>query len=274
VSIAPPRYAAESTVRVGRAARVFAIVEREVGTRAGWGTWLVVLLAYLSNMIVLLFRTVIIPAEPVTLASFDLPYGGTLWPLEILLVTAACGSASIAEDLGSRAISLYLSRPIHLVDYLGGKALGLAFWIGLVAIGPGVVAAILAAALGGISASLALSVIGATLAIGLLATAFFTGLALALSAWTGRALYAGVAIFGIILGLEFAVLAISGTTGNPQVVYLSVFSNLQNITYYIFQNPGLTSTYPGLSAVYVGATTAFLLLATWLRLVRVEVVGE
>lgn len=274
MSIAPPRYAAESIVRVGRGSRIAAIFEREVGARAGVGTWLVVAFAFLSNILVLLIRIVIFPSEPVGLSAFSTPYGGTLWPLEILLVTAATGAGSIAEDLASRSITLYLSRPIHLVDYLGGKAAGLAFWIGLVAMGPGVVAAIMAAALGGVSASIALSAILACVGLGLLATAFFTGLALALSAWTARALYAGVAIFGLILGLEISVLAIWGTTGNAQIPYLSVFVDLQNVAYYVFQSPGITSTYPGLSAVYVGAAGAFLILLTWLRLERVEVVGE
>jgi ABC-type transport system involved in multi-copper enzyme maturation permease subunit len=274
VSIAAPRYAAGTYHRVGRGARIATIVTREIAARAGAGTWIVVAFAYLTNVLVLLFHVVLFPVGAVGLSAFSSPYGGTLWPLELLLVTAATGAGSIAEDLSSRSITLYLSRPIHLIDYLGGKAAGLGFWVAMVAIGPGVVAAILAAALGGISASLAISAIGATLALGLLATAFFTGLALALSAWTARALYAGVAVFGLILSLEFSVLAIAGTTGNPQVVYLSVFDNLQNIAYYLFHSPGITSTYPGVSALYVGAVSALLFVATWMRLARVEVVGE
>ena len=274
MSIAPPRYAAGSYRRIGRLARTWTIVVREVTTRAGVGTWIIVAFAYLTNVLVLLLRTVLLPFGPLGLATFELPYGGTLWPLEVLLVTAAAGAASIAEDLSSRSISLYLSRPIHLIDYLTGKAAGLGFWIALVAIGPGIVASVLAATLGAVSATVAVEAVLATLALGLLATAFFTGLALAFSAWTGRGLYAGVAVFGLVLSIEFAVLALAGTTGNPQVPYVSVFTNLQNIAYYLFQVPGATSTYPGISALYVGAVTFLLFLATWIRLVRVEVVGE
>jgi ABC-type transport system involved in multi-copper enzyme maturation permease subunit len=274
VSIAAPRYAAGSYTRVGRGARIATIVAREVTTRAGTGTWLVVAFAYLTNVLILVLRTVVLPGQSHALALFGSPYGGTLWPLEVLLVTAVCGAGSIAEDLSSRSITLYLSRPIHLVDYLAGKAAGLGFWVAMVAIGPGVVAAILSASLGGISASVAFSAIAATLALGLLSTAFFTGVALVLSAWTARALYAGVAVFGIILTLELSVIAISTTTGNPQVPYLSVFSNLQNIAYYLFQSPGLTSTYPGVSALYVAAASVLFFVATWVRLERVEVVGE
>jgi ABC-type transport system involved in multi-copper enzyme maturation permease subunit len=274
VSIAPPRYAVGSYARVGRSSRIATIFAREVAARAGVGTWLVVAFAFLTNIIVLLFRIVLIPGETVALSAFSAPYGGTLWPLEILLVAAATGAGSIAEDLASRSITLYLSRPIQLVDYLAGKAAALGFWIGMVAIGPGVVAAILAAALGGVSASMALSAIAATLALGLLATVFFVGLALALSAWTARGLYAGVAIFGLILSLEFAVLAIGAITGNPQVEYLSVFTNLQNVAYYLFQSSGVTSTYPAVSAFYVGVASLLLFVAVWVRLARVEVVGE
>ena len=274
MSIAAPRYAAGAYRSVGRGSRIATILYREIAARAGVGTWIVVAFAYLTNVLVLLFNIVILPVGPIDLASFSAPYGGTLWPLEILLVCALTGSGSIAEDLASRSITLYLSRPIHLIDYLVGKAAGLGFWIAMAAIGPGVVGSIFAAALGGVSASVAVSAIAATIVLGLLATAFFTGLALALSAWTARGLYAGVAIFGLILTLEFTVLALAGTTGNPQVIYLSVFDNLQNIAYYLFQSPGITSTYPGLSAFYLGVVTFLLFVATWLRLERVEVVGE
>jgi len=85
--------------------------------------------AYLTNVLVLLFHVVLFPVGAVGLSAFSSPYGGTLWPLELLLVTAATGAGSIAEDLSSRSITLYLSRPIHLIDYLGGKAAGLGFWV-------------------------------------------------------------------------------------------------------------------------------------------------
>jgi hypothetical protein len=143
-----------------------------------------------------------------------------------------------------------------------------------VAVGPGVAGVILAAALGTTSAYVAVAAIGAFLGVGLLMTFFFTGLALGLSAWTGRALYAGVATFGIALALQFGALAIYGVTQNPQVPYLDVFASAQSVAQYLFQTHDATVTEPAASAVLLALGGAILLVLAWLRLVRVEVVGE
>lgn len=274
MSIAPPRYAAAPVPRVGRSGRTWAIFVRELGACAGWGTYLVVAFAYLTTLAVLLLSVELAPPGAVSLATFYQPLSGDLWPLEILLVAAVVGSGSIAEDLGSRSITMYLSRPIHLEDYLTGKAAGVAFWVALVAFGPGVVGCIVAATLGGASATLALSALVRFLLVGLLATFFFASLALALSAWAGRALYAGVAVLGLVLALQISISVIAGITGNPQVPYLAPITDLRSVGQGLFLYQPATATEPVVSAVLLGAAAFGLLLATWSRLVRVEVVGE
>lgn len=274
MSIAAPRYAGPTTARVGRGARTLAIFLREFGAVAGPGTYVVVALGYAALLIGIVFDTSFPLPGGITLATFYGPVRGQLWPLLLLLVAAATGAGAIAEDLASRAISLYLSRPIHLADYVLAKSAGIGAWIGILAIGPGVIGTILTAALGNVSFDLALSAIGVFLGVGLLVTFFLTGLALALSAWTGRSLYAGVAIFGLVLSLEFAAQAVSGVTGNPQVRYLGFFLNLQSVLQAAFQTGEAPATDPLLSAIGLALAGAALFVAAWVRLSRVEVAGE
>jgi ABC-type transport system involved in multi-copper enzyme maturation permease subunit len=274
MSIAGPRYAASAVARVGRSQRTLAIFLREIGARSGWATWIVIAFAFITNLAILLVAVELPVTGPPTLASFYRPMSGDLWPLEVLLVAAVVGSGGIAEDLTSRSITMYLSRPIHLEDYLAGKAAAVAFWIALVSVGPGIVGAILAAALGAVSASLALTAIAELVSLGALVTFLFTSLALALSAWSGRALYAGVAIFGLVLALQISALAISGVIANPQVPYLAPFNDLQSVAQALLETNASTPTVPWVSAVLVVLVGAVLLVGVWSRLRRVEVVGE
>ena len=274
MSISPPRYAAPNVSRVAREQRTLTIFFHEVAARAGWGTGLVLAFGYAVYLIIILVTVLIRPPGGAPLSAFYSPLDSPVFPLLALLVAATTGSGVIADDLASRSITLYLSRPIHLSDYLGAKTAAVAFWIGMVAIGPGLLGVVLSAGLGAVPTSVAVDALGAYLLVGVLATVFLTGLAVALSAWTARALYAGVAIFGIVLALWIASLAISGVTGNPQIRYLGVFTDLQSVGREAFSTGADTATDPALSAVALAVAGVALLAAAWQRLLRVEVVGE
>ncbi|MCI4340014.1 MAG: ABC transporter permease [Thermoplasmata archaeon] len=274
MSIAPPRYAVPNIARVAREQRALTIFFNEVTARAGWGTGLVVAFGYAVTLIAILLTVLLRPPGGAPLSAFYVPIGLATWPLLILLVSATTGSGAIAEDLTSRSITLYLSRPIHLIDYLGAKTAAVAFWIGMVAVGPCLVGVLLAAGLGAVSATVAFSAFGAYIVVGFLATFFFTGLAIALSTWTARSLYAGVALFGVVLALQLAAVVISGITGDAQIRYLGVFTDLQNVGVSAFQTGGEQSVDPALSAVALILVGLGLFVAAWQRLIRVEVVGE
>lgn len=275
MSISAPRYAAAPVPLQGREGRVLALFTREVVARFGWGTGLVVGLSYASVVLIIVvsaeFSSIV--GGP-TVGSFYFPYASPIWPFLVLIGATAVGAGCISEDLGSRSITLFLSRPIHLTDYLGAKASAVAFWIGLMSIGPGLLGVALVGALGLAPLSVTLPAAAAYLASGLLTTLFFTALAVLLSSVTTRALYAGVGMFGITLSAEIAGSAVSGATGNSAVGYVSPIVDLQSSASAIFQTGATTLTVPAASAaLLIGASVLFFLVA-WLRLSRVEVVGE
>ncbi|MCI4336641.1 MAG: ABC transporter permease [Thermoplasmata archaeon] len=275
MSISAPRYVSGPIPLVGRTHRTLAIVRRELARRAGWGTWVVVGLTYaLVNLVVVLEVQLSGLFGALSLATFDGPYSSPLWPLLILIVASAVGAGSIAEDVGNRSITLYLSRPIHRSDYLIAKAAAVGTWIAIAAIGPGLVAVTIVASLGSVSASLALQAAAGFLAVGLVTTIFFTGLALGLSSITTKSLYAAVGIFGLTLSLEIGAAVVGGITGNPYVPYASPITDILNVAGSVFSVGGTLSTEPGGSALVLlvgGAASAA--VAVW-RLERVEVVGE
>ena len=275
MSISAPRYVQGSVARVGRTWRILSIVEREVVRRATWGpllvvalTWLIVVLEVVVNVY---FAT--LTGSSVG-AAFETPYSSVIWVLLLLIVTATVGAGSIADDIGSRAITLYLSRPLRISDYVAAKASAIGTWLLVAGVAPGCVAATVTAALGYVSASAALAAVAGCFAVGLTTAIFFTGVALALSSLTRRSLYAGVGIFGTVLALGVSVGVVAGITGNNDLLYADIATNVQSVGAAAFGLPSPYPTDPVASAVVLVLTGVVLAALAWWRLGRIEVVGE
>jgi ABC-type transport system involved in multi-copper enzyme maturation permease subunit len=275
MSISPPRYAAAPIDRRGRMYRTFSIARQEFLNQSGGATWAVVGLTYATVVLVITIDSELASfVGQLTTGTFESPYESTVLPLLILLVATIVGAGCIAEDIRSRSIVLYLSRPIHLIDYLAAKMASTGSWILLATVGPGLIGVGIVAALGAVSLSISISAAAGFLATGLLVAVFFTGLAVAFSSLTSRSLYAGVAIFGVVLSLSIGVGVVFGITGNPAVLYADPLTNLRSVAEVAFGVPGPHPTDPVASAiVLVGSGVALAAIAAW-RLSRVEVVGE
>jgi len=275
MSISSPRYTAPSVDRLGRASRTLAVLRHELLSRAGLGTLLVVALAYIAVTLIVVFDADFASAAgQLSVSTYEAPFQSPLWALVILIVATAAGAGSVAEDRGSRSIVLYLSRPIHLSDYLSAKAGSIGSWILIAAVGPGLVAVGILAALGVGSATVNQSAAAGFVATGVLAALFFTGLALALSSLTDRALYAGVAMFGLVLSLDIGVGVVSGITGNSTVLYASPVTDLTSVAEAAFHVAGPYPTDPVSSAVLLAVVGGLLAVAAYWQLSQVEVVGE
>jgi ABC-type transport system involved in multi-copper enzyme maturation permease subunit len=275
MSISAPRYVATAVQHLDRAYRTLAIFRREFIRRAGWGTVLLVTLTFLIvTLIVGLNTNFAAEIGQLTLATYESPFSSPVWALLILIVATAVGAGSIADDIGSRSIVLYLSRPIHLADYLVAKAGAVGSWILIAAVGPGLLAVGLVASLGIGSDTTNLSAAAGFAVTGILAAIFFTGLALALSALTDRALYAGVGIFGVVLSLDIGADVVSAITQNTNVFYASPISDLSTVAAAVFDVEGPYPTYPLTSAVLLVVGGVLLAAVAYWRLSRIEVVGE
>ncbi len=275
MTISAPRYQSVSHARIGLGPRTLAIARREFVHRAGSGTLAALALSFIAVILIVTltveFASLI---GSVTTATYYAPYESPAWPFLVLIVAATAGAGSIAEDIGSRSITLYLTRPIRLLDYLAAKATACGGWIALAAIVPGVIGVTITALLELASAEVALSALGAFVATGLLATVFFTGLALALSSLTSRSLYAGAGIFGVVLSLYIGVAVVAGITGSTLVRYASPVTDVLSVAAAAFGVSGTPPTDPAVSAALLGGAGVLLAaLALW-RLSRVEVVTE
>jgi ABC-2 type transport system permease protein len=239
------------------------------------GTWLVIALTYLAVTLILSINTEFASLTgTVTLATFETPYSSPAWPFLMLIVATSVGAGSIAEDVGNRSITLYLSRPIRRIDYLAAKAAATGSWMVIAAVGPGLAGLAVILALSWAPASLVLTGAGAFLATGLLASLFFTGLALALSSLTTRSLYAGVSIFGVVLSLEIGAPLVSGLTGNTAIAYASPITDILSVAQSAFGMSGPYATDPLTSAALLAFSGVFLAVFAGWRITRVEVVGE
>jgi ABC-type transport system involved in multi-copper enzyme maturation permease subunit len=252
-----------------------AIASREFLHRAHWTALVPVTLTFiavvLTTVFTVFFTTLL---GTVTSATFTVAVASPAWPYLMLIVTATVGAGVLADDVGSRAITLYLSRPVRLIDYLAAKTIACGGWLLIAALGPGFLAVGITAALGYATATVALEAAGGFLMVGLLAAVFFAGLALALSSLTNRALYAGVTIFGLVLTLDIGASIVAGISGNPQVGYADPVSNVLAVAHQAFSVSGTSSLDPGVSAaILLVSGVAMWGFAAW-KLRRLEVVAE
>jgi ABC-type transport system involved in multi-copper enzyme maturation permease subunit len=275
MSISTPRYGAAPVARTGRVYRTLAIVRRELLRRSNLGTWLVVGLTYLAVTLILTFNTEFASLTgTLSLSTFETPYSSPAWPFLMLIVATSVGAGSLADDIGNRSITLYLSRPIRRFDYLAAKTAATGSWLVVAAVGPGLAGLAVVLTLGWAPTSLVLSGAAAFLATGLLASMFFTGLALALSSLTTRSLYAGVATFGVVLSLEIGAPLVSGLTGNNSVAYASPITDILSVAQSAFGSSGPFATDPLTSAAILAFGGGLLAIFAGWRISRVEVVGE
>jgi hypothetical protein len=56
------------------------------------------------------------------LATFYWPIGEEAWFFLLILLVSSAGAASIARDVATKAMTMYLARPIRPIDYLAAKA--------------------------------------------------------------------------------------------------------------------------------------------------------
>lgn len=275
MSISAPRYAAGPIVPTERGSRVLAIASREFFRRATSATLLAVAFTYLGVVIIIVvnvyFASLLRGANP---GDFESPYESPVWPFMMLIVAASAGAGSFAEDVGNRSISLYLSRPIYLVDYVVAKTVACGGWLLIAAVGPGLAGVAITAVLGYASASVLLTALIGFVATGFVGAVFFTGLAVALSSLTSRPLYSGVAIFGIVLVLYIGASVVAGITGNIYVPYANPVEGIRSVAHGAFRLSGTTTPDPGAgAATLVGTGVVLWVFARW-RMAHAEVISE
>ncbi|HEY7515542.1 MAG TPA: ABC transporter permease subunit [Vicinamibacteria bacterium] len=193
-----------------------------------------------------------------------------------LLLSVFGGAGLVAQDLGSGAILVYLSRPLTRRDYVLGK-LGV---VGGLNLGVTLVPALL---LYGLGLSLTPDTffradrawIGpAIVAQSLILSTTLGLLALAVSSMARSARAGGLAFFGLVASLEVARRVLALLQGRPEVHLLSIQQDLRMVGGMLFGlsrgGPDLHPAYPWLALL---ATCGLCLLVLRARIRAVNVVG-
>jgi len=277
MSISLPTYTRREMPLLGRRHRLRAIVvtglRREFKRPAVIVTTLLgVALIVVTSIVILLFARVFLPGQAADLSFFFVPASNQAVLFFITLMASVVGSALIADDLNSMALTLYLSRPITHADYLVAKAAILAPLISMIAVLPLVLTPFFAALLGPISWTIALEAVGLAVLLGFLFTAFYTSVALLLSSLTRRKSYAAAGIFAVTFGLTIPAEILSSSISNPGFLYLSPWEDYLAVARAAFGASGGQIDWPWALAILLAATLVASLL-TYLRMKAVEVVA-
>lgn len=281
MTIAPPRYALiDRAVRPARE-RVWAIFSANVRLRGLRAAPLVLiclgfLATFLPLLLILIFASIGFGAGP-TLSSFYQGFAGDSIALLIfsLLLTTVVGAGIIADDLRSKSISLYLSRPITVLDYLAGKASVLGALLAFLAILPGVLTALIVGLLGDVSGIVAAQAAGVFVGVGLLMVLTLTGVGVLLSSLTERRSFAGAGIFATLLSVEVMSALLAGALNNISIEYLSPWEDLLAVARLGFGvSPTGSALDPYVSLAILIALIPTLFGLALLRLSRLEVMTD
>jgi ABC-2 type transport system permease protein len=277
MSISLPTYTRREMPLLGRRHRLGAIIvtglRREfkrpatiVATVVGVGLVLV------SSIVVVLFLGAFLPGQARDLSFFFVPASNPAILFFVTLMASVVGSALIADDLNSMALTLYLSRPITHADYLIAKAAILAPLISMIAVLPLVLTPFVAALLALFAWTIALEAIGLSVLLGLLFTAFYTSVTLLLSSLTTRKSYAAAGVFAVTFGLTIPADILSSSIGNSTLLYVSPWEDYLAVARAAFGASGSQHDWPWALAILLAATVVAS-LATYLRMKAIEVVS-
>src|SRR5438552_5078812 len=226
MSISLPTYTRREMPLLGRRHRVRAIITTGLRREFERPAVLVVIaigvcVTIITSIVVVLFAGVFLQGQPLDLSFFFTPASNGAILFFVTLMASVVGSALIADDLNSMALTLYLSRPLTHADYLIAKAAILAPLISMIAVLPLVLTPFVAALLGLFSWTIALEAIGLSVLLGLLFTAFYTSVTLFLSSLTTRKSYAAAGVFAVTFGLTIPADILSSSIGNSALLYAS-----------------------------------------------------
>ena len=278
MSISLPTYTRREMPLLGRRHRVRAIITTGLRREFKRPAVLVVIgigvgVTIITSIVVVLFAGVFLQGQPLDLSFFFTPASNGAILFFVTLMASVVGSALIADDLQSMALTLYLSRPITEGDYLAAKAAILAPMISMIAVFPLVLTPLVAALLGSFSWTIALEAIGLSFLIGSLFTGFYTAATLALSSLTRRKSYAAAGVFALTFGLTIPAEILAGPPfNNPAVLYASPWENYLAVARAAFGATGAPIDWRWSLAILLAAT-AIAALATYLRMKFVEVVS-
>ena len=279
MTIATPRYALSDASTRPRIERVWTILSENTRLRGlRVGPLLLVGFGFTATFVPLLLSEMLanygLFGAP-QLSTFYEAYQSPMLLIFAMLMSAVVGAGIVADDLRTKAISLYLSRPLTVMDYLVGKSGVVALLLALLAILPGVLTAIIVGLLGYVPADVAATAALVFLGVGALTVLTFTGVAVLLSTLTDRKSFAGAGIFAFLFSIEIVSLILASATGNLSFEYLSPWEDILAVAQLGFQYPSYVPVISG----YVGLTVLLalipvLFLLSYVRLSRLEVVTD
>jgi ABC-type transport system involved in multi-copper enzyme maturation permease subunit len=279
VTIFAPNYAPPPPALEPRSRRTLAIVEHQIRTQAGALNLVLLALIFIVVVLPLVLTVYLYSFVPggilgsTSLATFYGPIGGGVWFILLILLVSSAGAAVVARDVSTRAMTMYLARPIRPIDYLAAKSAALGFWVFLGGVLPGWIGSLILLALGYVPLPLALEAIGGYFVVGVFSVTAFTGLAVLLSSLTPRSTLAGAGTLGTLLGSYIVVNVLAGGSGNTGFLYASPVEDLLAVGAGVFSVPGnpLDPWSAGAVLAILGAVVFG--LAYW-RLVRTQVIAE
>jgi ABC-2 type transport system permease protein len=279
MTIFAPNYSPPPPTLEPRWSRFGAILDHQIREQAGVLNILLlffIFFAVVLPLVVTVYLRTLVPGAllgSTDLSTFYGPIGEGVWYILLALLVSSAGAAVVARDVSTKAMTLYLARPIRAIDYLGAKTSAVAFWVFLGGVLPGWVGTVILLALGYVPLLLALQAIGGYFVVGVFSVAAFTGLAVLLSSLTPRSTLAGAGTFGVLLGSYVIATVLFDVSGRTGFLYVSPVQDVLAVAQAVFGVTGGPLNPWSAAAILLGLALAALGLAYY-RLLRNQVIAE
>ncbi|MGP8072317.1 MAG: hypothetical protein ACLPZM_04210 [Thermoplasmata archaeon] len=279
MTIFAPNYAPPPPELEPRRNRTWAILGHQIGAQSGVLNFVLLVFIFIVviiPLVVTFYLAQFLPSGLIGstgLSTFYAPIGEGVWFILLIILVSSAGAAVIARDTATKAMTMYLARPIEPIDYLAAKFGAVGFWVFLGGVLPGWISAIILLALGYVSLLIALQAVAGFLLVGLFSIAAFSGLSVLFSSLTSRSTLAGAGIFGTLLGAYIVMEVLSGISGKSSFLYASPANDVLAIAAGVFGVSGNPLNPWSAGAILVAVALGTFGFA-YFRLLRTQVIAE
>ncbi|MCP4219721.1 MAG: hypothetical protein GY765_34125, partial [bacterium] len=188
----------------------------------------------------------------------------------MVMLSLFAGSDLISGDMRFKSLSLYLSRPISLLDYMKGKYSIVLFYILMFTLVPGVSLVIFKMLLTG-SFSIPLKIIVAAIVSPIVLSLFLSSFIFMFSSLTSNGKLVKLTFFIVYIVSNFFAALFSEIFKNDYFRYLSIDMNISHFNSYLFGKEPVFDAPPVISGIVLLALTALCFAIVHWKLKRTEV---
>ena len=201
---------------------------------------------------------------------FHLFYTVGFFTFVLMIISLFAGADLISSDLKFKSYTLYLSRPLTILDYIKGKYSIVLFYLLLFSLVPGLLL-LIAKAIFAKTISISPYVLFASILFPLLISLFFASMSLFFSSLSENSKTIKILLFSFYFFTDMIGGIFYGIFKNKDFFFLSVTKNIKQFGTFLFRTEENFYTTGFISGLIILGLTVFFFIFMYLKMKRTEV---